>query len=88
MFHSEIINGLLNFFEGHTEYPFKLLDLGCGDSTTAYRSLKNTKVISYTGVDLSGTALDFARRNMENFNIKKEFILGDLLGVLDILKEN
>ncbi len=87
MFHDEIAGILNNFFQDYFEHPFKLLDLGCGDSHTAFHSLKNTNIQSYSGVDLSRTALDFAQEKLENFDIKKEFIQGDLFWILDDLQQ-
>ena len=38
-----------------------LLDLGCGDASQIARSMQNTPITSYIGVDLSGDALGMAR---------------------------
>ena len=88
MFHSEITHVLNKFFLGHFKHPFNVLDLGCGDSHTAFHSLIGTNIVSYAGIDLSGAALDFARQNMENLNIKKEFIQSDFFTVLDGIEHN
>ncbi len=44
--------------------PFHLLDLGCGDALPLLPCLKGQPMISYTGVDLSGPALDLARKHL------------------------
>ena len=86
MFHAEIVQILHKLFQSYFKCPFRLLDLGCGDAHTAYHSLNGTNIVSYTGVDLSAAALDFARENLKNYDFKKEFIRNDIFSVLDSLR--
>lgn len=82
MFHNEIADILNQHFTSYFKRPFSILDLGCGDSYTASRSLSGSKLESYTGVDLSRTALGFARSNLESFNVIKKFIAHDFFKIL------
>jgi SAM-dependent methyltransferase len=44
--------------------PFSVLDLGCGDASFIAAALRGTTASAYTGLDLSATALELARRNL------------------------
>jgi SAM-dependent methyltransferase len=62
MEHREIGTALRCVFEALPN-GFSVLDLGCGDSSMAMKSLEGLSVSSYTGVDLTAPALDIARAN-------------------------
>ena len=62
MEHREIGIALGNVFASLTA-DFSVLDLGCGDSSMAMKSLEGLSVSSFTGVDLTAPALDIARAN-------------------------
>ncbi len=62
MEHREIGEALRCVFEA-LPHRFSVLDLGCGDSSMAMKSLEGLSVSSYTGVDLTAPALDIARAN-------------------------
>lgn len=62
MEHRQIGEALQNVFASRTA-DFSILDLGCGDSSMAMKSLEGLSVSSYTGVDLTAPALDIARAN-------------------------
>ncbi|MEO2018126.1 MAG: class I SAM-dependent methyltransferase [Fuerstiella sp.] len=57
----------------------RLPDLGCGDASQIARSMQNTPITSYIGVDLSGDALDLARRNLETTDLNVQLHQRDLL---------
>ncbi|MCP4785594.1 MAG: class I SAM-dependent methyltransferase [Fuerstiella sp.] len=59
-----------------------LLDLGCGDASQIARSVQNTPITSYIGVDLSGDALSLARRNLEATDLEVQLHQRDLLTCL------
>jgi SAM-dependent methyltransferase len=44
---------------------FRFLDLACGDATMTVAALSGTDVSEYHGVDLSGPALEMARKTVE-----------------------
>jgi len=44
--------------------PFHFLDLACGDASGIVTTLRETPVLSYRGVDLSGPALRMAEQNL------------------------
>jgi len=62
MEHREIGIALRSVFESIAP-GFSVLDLGCGDSSTAIKALEGFHVSSYTGVDLTAPALEIARTN-------------------------
>lgn len=65
MFHQEIGAGVRAALrERFGAASFSLLDLGCGDAATLAPLLEGLALSSYTGVDLSRTALALAARNL------------------------
>lgn len=85
MGHKEIYGVLHNFLINHLQTPFSLLDLGCGDASITTQALLNTSISHYKGVDLSETALEIARRNLELIPCEKTFIQGDISTVVNQL---
>jgi ubiquinone/menaquinone biosynthesis C-methylase UbiE len=46
--------------------PFRFLDLACGDASMTVAALQETPVIEYHGIDLSGPALELAKKSVES----------------------
>lgn len=42
-------------------YPFRFLDIACGDATASVAALAGTRIAHYNGIDLSAAALGLAR---------------------------
>jgi SAM-dependent methyltransferase len=82
--HVEIATELKAFLQKHAVNGFSFLELGCGDSLIASQILKYLPIVHYIGVDLSDFALSYAKKNMEQYDFKKEFVVGDLK---EIVKE-
>ncbi|WP_200817572.1 class I SAM-dependent methyltransferase [Calothrix rhizosoleniae] len=78
MGHKEIYSILHDFLINHLQTPFSLLDLGCGDASFTTKSLFNTSISAYKGIDLSAAALEIAQRNLEAIPCKKTFIQDDI----------
>ena len=88
MGHREIYAILHKFFSQYFHSPFSMLDLGCGDANYIARSLLNTKIAAYTGIDLSNSALTIAQENMMTLQCKKIFRRKDLYEVVNDPLEN
>ena len=58
---------------------FSILDLGCGDASFIAGALRGTRVSSYTGLDLSATALALARENLAGVVDQPELVQVDLV---------
>jgi 2-polyprenyl-3-methyl-5-hydroxy-6-metoxy-1,4-benzoquinol methylase len=57
--------------------PGKALDLGCGTGTKSiYLAKRGFKV---TGIDLSKTAIKYAKKNAQKARVKANFIVGDVI---------
>lgn len=82
--------------ERMAEPPARILDLGTGSGCIALALKKAFPGASVTGLELSGPALDLARRNGLHNGIEVEWIEGDLLdpgiqdqlGVFDLVVSN
>ena len=69
---AELTMEKLSFFPD--KQPITLLDLGCGDGSPILPILKSKSINTYTGYDLSETAIDYCRMNLSttaaNLNLK------------------
>jgi SAM-dependent methyltransferase len=88
MEHREFSSALYNFLNDYCQTPFSLLELGCGDATLTVQALLNTTIASYTGVDLSGVALEIAKVNMVQIQCEQTFIEDDISKVVEKLAQN
>lgn len=78
MEHQEVYRVLHNFLNQFFQKPFKLLDLGCGDSSLIAQALSGTQVQFYQGLDLSQAALDIAQKSFDHLNCDRQFFKGNL----------
>jgi SAM-dependent methyltransferase len=62
LFHREAYGMLHDVLVGTMTWPFRFLDLACGDATATVGALKGTRVAHYRGVDLSLAALSLASK--------------------------
>lgn len=73
----EIVRKTIAMHEGRT--PKRILDLCTGSGCIAIALAKEWSNAEVTAVDISGKALDKARENAENNNVRVDFIQMDLL---------
>jgi len=52
----------------------KILEIGCGFGSHAQLIINNSKNIDYTGIDITKTAVDFAKRRFKLFNLSGKII--------------
>jgi len=79
--HREAYGALRRLLMSEFPHGFSLIDFGCGDAGFVAAALKGTSLEKYFGVDLSGVALDLARKNMEDVPCEPIFIEGDFFVV-------
>ena len=73
--------------EIHTrlDEPLSIIDVGCGDCTCVLPLLRSIAVESYTGIDLSETALSRARSQLEEAGIPFMLHCGTMLEELPLV---
>lgn len=71
MRHQELYEHLKNIISQHFNQPFSMLELGCGDAAFTCKTLMDTSISSYKGVDLSSQALELAKQNLAKLNCHK-----------------
>lgn len=83
MFHDEISNAvrtaLANF---KPKKNLTVLDLGCGDGSMTFQFLHPERVASYTGCDLSESALEIAQRKISQLSINAHLLCDDMMNVI------
>jgi 2-polyprenyl-3-methyl-5-hydroxy-6-metoxy-1,4-benzoquinol methylase len=60
------------------ESAINMLDLGCGDAKQIANQLGGLNIKSYTGIDMSDAALQFAQKNIELINCAGTFLTGPM----------
>ena len=76
---------LVELIESGKVQPAKTIDLGCGAGN--YAIYLAGKGFDVTGVDISPTAIKLARENAMKKGVKSNFIVADVLGDLNEVKE-
>ena len=71
--------------EGGRVIPCKTIDLGCGAGN--YAIYLASMGFDVTGIDISPTAIEFARENAMKKGVRCKFLAGDVLGALDEVME-
>ncbi len=70
------VSALVEFFDRLDFRPQTVLELGCGDGVNAvFMASRGCRV---TAVDISGTALEMARRKAREAGVEVEFVEGDV----------
>ena len=65
MFHREIYGDITSFIgQRFQQRPISVLEMGCGDASQTAEALRNCRVSSYQGCDLSEVALGLAGQNL------------------------
>ena len=78
-------DALTQLVESGKVKPCKSVDLGCG--TGNYAIYLASVGFDVTGIDISPTAIRIAEENAKNKGIKCNFLVADVLGGLDEVKE-
>lgn len=78
MSHKAAYGKLKDVLNEEMNKPFTFADLACGDAYATSRYLKDTRIASYIGIDLSEAALEFAREETRRLRCEKTFITADL----------
>jgi SAM-dependent methyltransferase len=64
-YHREVYGQLHRILVDEAVWPFRFLDIACGDARATVDALKGTRVAHYHGIDLSQAALDLASKALE-----------------------
>jgi SAM-dependent methyltransferase len=64
-YHREVYGQLHRILVDEAVWPFRFLDIACGDARATVDALKGTRVAHYHGIDLSQPALDLASEALE-----------------------
>jgi ubiquinone/menaquinone biosynthesis C-methylase UbiE len=64
-YHREVYGQLHRILVDEAVWPFRFLDIACGDASSTVDALKGTRVAHYHGIDLSQAALDLASKALE-----------------------
>ncbi len=86
MFHREIYADVAQVLS-KVGSGFSLLDLGCGDASNLVPVIARLPITHYCGVDLSQTALDLAKTNLNALSCVTSFHNTDLLQAVQDLEE-
>lgn len=78
-------DALTQLVESGKVKPCKSIDLGCG--TGNYAIYLASVGFDVTGIDISPTAIRIAEENAKNKGVKCNFLVADVLGELDEVKE-
>lgn len=60
----------------------RLLEVGCGDAYVVSQAFADRDRISYTGVDMSSHALEYARRNLEREGWELDLRVGNMFDIV------
>jgi hypothetical protein len=82
VFHREAYATLYRTLIGEFARPFRFLDLACGDAQGVVGALQGTQIAHYHGVDLSGPALDMARRSVAALDCAVELDQRDFVAAM------
>lgn len=78
MLHAELIDALGRWAAAQGR-PLAILDLGCGDARLPTQAFRAAEVREYDGVDLSGSAVERARRNVSLWPGRATVACGNLM---------
>jgi cyclopropane fatty-acyl-phospholipid synthase-like methyltransferase len=84
--HNQVYGALHGLLMSEFLQGFSLIDFGCGDASFMAAALKGTAIEKYVGVDLSGTALDMARKRMKDLSCDRVFVEGHFSTVVEELE--
>ncbi len=88
MFHREIYGDISRFIEEHFQkHPISILDLGCGDASQTAEALRDCRVSSYQGCDLSEVALGLAGQNLRHLSCQVNLVCTHMLDGLSQVDE-
>lgn len=82
MAHSEIFASLRRFLDEFKKEELNILDVGCGDCRHIPEILDDSRIKSFTGVDISSTAISDARKKLDNLKSKAVFVEDDFVNYI------
>jgi SAM-dependent methyltransferase len=82
LFHREAYACLHGILMEEVRYPFRFLDIACGDAGESVNALGGTMVASYHGIDLSQPALELAAQNLKLLGAPFTLERGDFVDLL------
>ena len=83
MHHAEFATKTADVFRQLPKKNLHLLDIGCGDVITLLPVLHQVPVSSYTGYDLSSSALQLASLNLNAQNFSSVLMEGNMMSLLE-----
>jgi ubiquinone/menaquinone biosynthesis C-methylase UbiE len=87
MFHEQIHQALHKLFLEHFQQePFSILDLGCGDSSSIAKTLKDIPISCYHGIDISEIALEASKKNFGSSSFDIVLSQGEFFEITNQLK--
>ncbi len=78
---ARVVGEVKKFLAGYAPEQTSIVEFGCGEGFLAENILQQG--LTYTGIDLSPSAIDYARNRYKD-NTGAEFILADVTGLQDI----
>src|SRR5687768_2334589 len=76
--HDEMFAMLSSFLASHFhDRPFRFADLGCGDATAVLKTLRNTSIAHYIGVDAAEELIGKASLTLQPLRCEKTLICGN-----------
>jgi SAM-dependent methyltransferase len=88
IFHQDVYGALRRVLVDDAPRPFRLMDVGCGDSVPTAAALFGTEVGGYVGIDMSRALLDLARVELARVGCPVIFVEGDYRTVLADWREH
>lgn len=75
----ELVEHTIHYIEENFKEPIKVLDLGCGSGVIGLTLKKKLPHLDVTLVDISEKALEVAKENAQNLQVKVSFAKSDFL---------
>jgi ubiquinone/menaquinone biosynthesis C-methylase UbiE len=82
MHHAEFVNKTATVFKKLSSKKLHILDIGCGDAIPLLPVLQQVQVASYTGYDLSSSALQLASAHLTAHNFSYTFREGNMIELI------
>jgi len=83
MHHAEFQQKTSAVFKQFLKRDLHILDIGCGDAATLLPVLQKAAIISYTGYDLSASALELANKHLSSQSFSATLKEGNMVELID-----
>ncbi|WP_423067926.1 class I SAM-dependent methyltransferase [Devosia sp. CN2-171] len=87
LFHREAYAALRAQLTGAGVFPFRFLDIACGDATASVDALRGTQLTHYHGIDFSSHALQLAAAALGELGCSVKLEEGDFLDLVPERKD-